>query len=66
MKHQYYRSICSTCSYLSLCSLTRDKSNIHCCSEYEHYLQHSQEKNNARKLLLQHTPNENNRQLVLK
>lgn len=44
MKQPYNRSICSTCKYLSLCSLTKDKSNIHSCSEYEHYLEHQQQK----------------------
>ncbi|APQ18368.1 hypothetical protein BTR34_13990 [Maribacter hydrothermalis] len=34
----YNRSICSTCRHVLLCNLTRDKSSIHSCSDYVHYL----------------------------
>lgn len=37
------RSICSTCSYVSDCVLTTDKSNISSCSEYIHQLEKNEE-----------------------
>lgn len=63
----YKRSICSTCSFLSFCSLTTDKSNIHSCSEYEHYLEHPQEKSKVGQPIIQYTPKaiKSKRQLVL-
>ncbi|WP_441825422.1 hypothetical protein [Maribacter spongiicola] len=34
----YIRSICSTCTYMAYCSLTKDKNSIVSCSEYVHVL----------------------------
>ncbi|CAG2532385.1 hypothetical protein SAMN05192540_2375 [Maribacter dokdonensis] len=34
----YMRSICSTCTHHSYCSITKDKYNIHSCSEYVHFM----------------------------
>lgn len=34
----YIRSICSTCTYMTYCSLTKDKNSIVSCSEYVHVL----------------------------
>jgi hypothetical protein len=67
MRQQYKRSICSTCNFLFLCSLTKDKSNIHSCSEYEHYLEHQQEKLKVEepKLLETHRTIRGKRQLIL-
>lgn len=42
MRQWYNRSICSTCSFLSFCVMTTDKSNITSCSEYEHYMDSKQ------------------------
>ncbi|HCO82728.1 MAG TPA: hypothetical protein DIT95_04245 [Arenibacter sp.] len=53
MRQQYKRSICSTCHFLFLCSLTKDKSMIHSCSEYEHYLEHQQEKFKSEEPIMQ-------------
>ncbi|KAB5485289.1 MAG: hypothetical protein DSY83_08255 [Flavobacteriia bacterium] len=38
IRKEYKWSICSTCTFLSFCELTKDKSNISSCSEYIHYM----------------------------
>lgn len=62
----YKRSVCSTCSYVSFCSLTTDKSNISSCSEYLHRL--DEECPQITKVpieILRSSDGENNKNLVL-
>ncbi len=41
--NEYARSLCSTCSHRSDCSLSKERTNINLCNEYRHYLEDNKE-----------------------